>query len=91
MEQWQQQIQNTVANMEKKLDQLYSAVVGNELTKEGGFNQFFEDHEKRIKNLERREIESNDFNKKILVIWVTVCTVAGVVYALVDLYLKSKR
>ena len=91
MEQWQQQIQETVKSMEGKLTELYTAIVGNSLTKEGGFNQFFEDHEKRIKDLEKNERESNNFNKKILVIWGTLCTIGAIIYALADLYLKSKK
>ena len=90
LEKWQHNIENAMGDMSKKIDQLLSAILGNELTKEGGFNQFFDDHEKRIKGLEQREVESNNFNKKLLVVWMTVCTIAGVLYAVASLYLKFK-
>ena len=76
--------------MEKKLDLLYSAVVGNELTDEGGFKQFYKDHEKRITDLENKQESANFFNKNLLAIWGTVCFIGAIIYGLADLYLKFK-
>ena len=49
----------------EKLNQVVDAIVGNPLTKTGGFMQKLENLEQRVQDVERRQLDYDDFKKKV--------------------------
>jgi len=77
--------------IDTKLTQVVDAILGNPLTKTGGFMKEIENMKERIKQLEKLQTETVDFKKKIY--W-TVGAIIGVgifIQYLVNIYAAVKK
>lgn len=58
-------MEEKIASIDTKLTQVVAAILGNPLTKQGGFIEDIEYLEKKIADLEEKVKEQEDFKKKV--------------------------
>ena len=74
MEQRLTEMEEKIDNIDKKLNQVVDAILGNSLTKSGGFMQEMEKIKEKIYLLERKQDKMDDFKKRI--VW-TISIIVG--------------
>lgn len=90
-------LEEKMTSIDSKLTQVVDAILGNPLTKSGGFIKELENLKSTIKNLEEKIKEQDekikeqeDFKKKIIWGITIIIAIAGVVQYLINLYSKVK-
>jgi hypothetical protein len=90
-------LEEKMTSIDSKLTQVVDAILGNPLTKSGGFIKELENLKSTIKNLEEKIKEQDekikeqeDFKKKIIWGVTIIIAIAGVVQYLINLYSKVK-
>jgi chromosome segregation ATPase len=93
MDQRLYELDERMTSIDSKLTQVVDAILGNPLTKSGGFVKelddlklVIKDLEKRIKDQDEKIKEQEDFKKKIVWGITILVAVAGVIQYLINLY-----
>lgn len=71
-------MEDKIDNIDKKLTQVVDAILGNPLTKQGGFVHDIEIINERIQKLERKQYSLEDFKKRVY--WTIGIAVAIIVF-----------
>lgn len=90
MEQRLTEMEEKIDNIDKKLNQVVDAILGNSLTKSGGFMQEMEKIKEKIYLLERKQDKMDDFKKRIVWTIGIVVTAAMIVQYIIKVYSDIK-
>ncbi len=90
MEQRLTEMEEKIDNIDKKLNQVVDAILGNSLTKSGGFMQEMEKIKEKIYLLERKQDKMDDFKKRIVWTIGIVVTAAMVIQYIIKVYSDIK-
>lgn len=78
-------------SIDTKLTQVVDAILGNPLTKNGGFVDELNDLKKKIELLEKNDQKHEDFKKRVIWTVGIAVTLGAVVQFLLNLYLSFKK
>lgn len=90
MEQRLTEMEEKIDNIDKKLNQVVDAILGNSLTKSGGFMQEMEKIKEKIYLLERKQDKMDDFKKRIVWTIGIVVAAAMVIQYIIKVYSEIK-
>jgi uncharacterized coiled-coil protein SlyX len=90
MDQRLYELEEKMNSIDSKLTQVVDAILGNPLTKTGGFVEDIKDLKDKIVKLETRVQEQEDFKKKFIWGITLIISVGAFVQYLVSLYSKIK-
>jgi seryl-tRNA synthetase len=90
MEQRLTEMEEKIDNIDKKLNQVVDAILGNSLTKSGGFMQEMEKIKEKIYLLERKQDKMDDFKKRIVWTIGIIVAAAMVIQYIVKVYSDIK-
>jgi seryl-tRNA synthetase len=90
MEQRLTEMEEKIDNIDKKLNQVVDAILGNSLTKSGGFMQEMEKIKEKIYLLERKQDKMDDFKKRIVWTISIIVGAAMVIQYIVKVYSDIK-
>jgi len=90
MEQRLTEMEEKIDNIDKKLNQVVDAILGNSLTKSGGFMQEMEKIKEKIYLLERKQDKMDDFKKRIVWTISIIVAAAMVIQYIVKVYSEIK-
>lgn len=90
MEQRLTEMEEKIDNIDKKLNQVVDAILGNSLTKSGGFMQEMEKIKEKIYLLERKQDKMDDFKKRIVWTIGIIVAAAMVIQYIVKVYSEIK-
>jgi seryl-tRNA synthetase len=90
MEQRLTEMEEKIDNIDKKLNQVVDAILGNSLTKSGGFMQEMEKIKEKIYLLERKQDKMDDFKKRIIWTIGIIVTAAMVIQYIIKVYSDIK-
>lgn len=91
MEQRLTDMEEKIDSIDTKLTQVVDAILGNPLTKAGGFINDIEVMKEEIKDLKRRVIDTEEFRKRIAWTVGIIVMLALVVQYLINVYTNIKR
>lgn len=83
-------LEEKMTSIDSKLTQVVDAILGNPLTKTGGFVEEIKELKEKIKTLEEKVKEQEDFKKKFIWGITIVIAIGGVIQYLINLYSKIK-
>lgn len=84
------EMEDKLDKLDIKLTQVVDAILGNPLTKSGGFMHDIEIIKLQIGELERKQIKYEDFKKKITWAIIVIAAVAGIVQYITTIYYYVK-
>jgi seryl-tRNA synthetase len=90
MEQRLTEMEEKIDNIDKKLNQVVDAILGNSLTKSGGFMQEMEKIKEKIYLLERKQDKMDDFKKRIVWTIGIIVAAAMVIQYIIKVYSEIK-
>jgi seryl-tRNA synthetase len=90
MEQRLTEMEEKIDNIDKKLNQVVDAILGNSLTKSGGFMQEMEKIKEKIYLLERKQDRMDDFKKRIVWTIGIIVAAAMVIQYIIKVYSDIK-
>jgi hypothetical protein len=90
MEQRLTEMEEKIDNIDKKLNQVVDAILGNSLTKSGGFMQEMEKIREKIYLLERKQDKMDDFKKRIVWTIGIIVAAAMVIQYIIKVYSDIK-
>jgi division protein CdvB (Snf7/Vps24/ESCRT-III family) len=90
MEQRLTEMEEKIDNIDKKLNQVVDAILGNSLTKSGGFMQEMEKIREKIYLLERKQDKMDDFKKRIVWTIGIIVAAAMVIQYIIKVYSEIK-
>jgi seryl-tRNA synthetase len=90
MEQRLTEMEEKIDNIDKKLNQVVDAILGNSLTKSGGFMQEMEKIKEKIYLLERKQDKMDDFKKRIVWTISIIVAAAMVIQYIIKVYSDIK-
>jgi seryl-tRNA synthetase len=90
MEQRLTEMEEKIDNIDKKLNQVVDAILGNSLTKSGGFMQEMEKIKEKIYLLERKQDKMDDFKKRIVWTIGIIVAAAMVIQYIIKVYSDIK-
>ena len=87
------EMEEIIESMDKKLNQVVDALLGNPLTNQGGFIQKMGEIEEKIQKLEKKQAETDTFKNRVLWtigIGIGFATVIGIVLkSAIELYITN--
>lgn len=84
------EMEDKIDVIDTKLTQVVDAILGNPLTKSGGFMHDIEIIKLQIQELERKQLKDDDFKKKIIWTIGIVVAVAAIVQYITVIYTNIK-
>ena len=84
------EMEDKIDLIDTKLTQVVDAILGNPLTKSGGFMHDIEIIKLQIQELERKQLKDDDFKKKIIWTIGIVVAVAAIVQYITVIYTNIK-
>jgi prefoldin subunit 5 len=90
MDQRLHDLEEGMSSIDAKLTQVVDAILGNPLTKTGGFVEEIKDLKEKIKTIEEKVKEQEDFKKKFIWGITIVVAIGALVQYLFNLYSKIK-
>jgi predicted nucleic acid-binding Zn-ribbon protein len=83
-------MEEKMTSIDTKLTQVVDAILGNPLTKTGGFIEKINHLEQKIDKLEKNQQQYDDFKKRISWTVGVIISIALVIQYLTNLYLKAQ-
>ena len=80
-----------ILNIDAKLTQIVEAILGNSLTKQGGFMKELNIMQEKLEDLEKKIAIQEEFRKKFLWTIVLVTILGSIIQFLIHLYQKIKE
>ena len=90
MDQRMSEIENKMTSIDAKLTQVVDAILGNALTKSGGFVKDLNDLQKKIKLMEEQLKQQEEFRKKFSWTIGLIVAFGGLLQYIFNLYSKVK-
>lgn len=84
-------MENKIDSIDTKLTQVVDAILGNPLTKTGGFIKDIELLKSKIESLERSQKDQDDFKKKVSWTVGIIMAIGIIVQYMVNIYTAVKR
>lgn len=85
------EMEEKIDAISKKLTQVVDAILGNSLTKKGGFINDIELLKQKIEILENKELNHAEFKKQIRWTIVILIAIGGLVQYLISVYLNLRK
>lgn len=90
MDQRLSDLEDKMTSIDKKLTQVVDAILGNPLTKIGGFISEIDKMKVEIGLLKNKVAQHEEFKKRIIWTSVVIITISGIVQYLVNLYVDLR-
>jgi hypothetical protein len=84
-------MENKIDSIDTKLTQVVDAILGNPLTKTGGFIKDIETLKSKIESLERSQKDQDDFKKKVSWTVGIIMAIGIVIQYIVNIYTAVKK
>lgn len=85
------EMEEKITSIDTKLTQVVDAILGNPLTKTGGFIETIKLMEKRLEDVERKQQKFEDFKKKLLWTIGIIVTGAFILEYVIKIYTTVSR
>lgn len=85
------EMEEKITSIDTKLTQVVDAILGNPLTKTGGFVESIRTMEKRVEELEKKQEKFDEFKKKLMWTIGIIVTGALVIEYFVKIYININK
>ncbi len=85
------EMEEKITSIDTKLTQVVDAILGNPLTKTGGFIESIRTMEKRVEELEKKQEKFDEFKKKLMWTIGIIVTGALVIEYFVKIYININK
>lgn len=85
------EMEEKITSIDTKLTQVVDAILGNPLTKTGGFIESIRTMEKRVEELERKQEKFDEFKKKLIWTIGIIVTAALIIEYFVKIYVNINK